>query len=140
MNKTHGMSNTVEYRIYKDAKRRCVNREREDYPLYGGRGIEFKFSCFEDFYAELGDRPKGRTLDRIDNSGHYEPGNVQWSTPRQQARNRRPKTLNLVCKRGHPLTNQHKRRCSVCRASQQKERYALNAWVKALNKPLGKAA
>jgi hypothetical protein len=57
---------------------------------YGGRGIKFLFDSFEQFFAELGPRPKGKTLDRIENDGNYEPGNVQWATPTEQLAHRRP--------------------------------------------------
>lgn len=60
---------------------------------YGGRGIEFRFSTGSDMaewvITNLG-KPRGRTLDRIDNNGHYEPGNLRWASAAQQARNKRP--------------------------------------------------
>jgi hypothetical protein len=71
-----------------DAKRRCKNGK--DFANYGGRGIEFRFTGFEQFYAELGPRPSPEhSLDRIDNDGHYEPGNVRWATQSQQQKNKR---------------------------------------------------
>jgi hypothetical protein len=88
--KTHGMTNTPEYISYRDAMNRCRKTWRKDYSRYGGRGIEFHFYSFQQFYAEVGPRPPGMTLDRINNEGHYEPGNVRWATPQQQRRNQRP--------------------------------------------------
>jgi hypothetical protein len=117
MRRTHGMSKTTEYRIYEDAKRRCRNPQRRDYHLYGGRGIEFRFASFEDFYSKLGERPsKNHSLDRIENSGHYETGNVKWSTAKQQAANRRNKSLQVTCKHGHSLPGIHgtRNRCRIC--------------------------
>lgn len=90
---THGASKakqlTPEYRSFRAALTRCTNPQQRAWSYYGGRGIEFKFESFEEFFKELGPRPDGMTLDRIDNDGHYEPGNVRWATPSQQNFNRR---------------------------------------------------
>lgn len=75
---------------YAQAKARCTNPRHRAWKDYGGRGVEFRFRSFRQFIRLLGPRPSRRhSLDRIDNDGHYEPGNVRWATPRQQARNRR---------------------------------------------------
>jgi hypothetical protein len=84
----HGMSRTPEYNAYTGAINRCAHDED-----YRGRGIEFKFTSFEQFFSELGPRPVGKTLDRKDNNGHYEPGNVQWATPKEQSNNTRRKRI-----------------------------------------------
>lgn len=88
----HGMSKTPEYAAYWHAMRRCTNPNVENWKDYGGRGIKFLFTSFEQFFAELGPRPEGMTLDRIENDGNYEPGNVRWATQSEQLRNRRPAT------------------------------------------------
>ena len=78
-----------ERRAFYQARQRCTNRNNISWKNYGARGIEFRFKSFEEFWAELGPRPKGKSLDRIFNAGHYEPGNVRWATPKQQRHNRR---------------------------------------------------
>jgi hypothetical protein len=65
------------------------------YQNYGGRGIKFLFTSFEQWFAELGHRPLGETIDRIDNDGHYEPGNVKWSTRSEQNSNQRPRAKKV---------------------------------------------
>ena len=71
---------------------RCRNPRVARYPYYGGRGIRVcdRWQSFEAFLADMGERPgPGYQLDRIDNDGHYEPGNCRWVTLRAQRRNRR---------------------------------------------------
>lgn len=90
---THGMSFTSEWNSFHLAKKRCNPKFKEKYPRHAGRGIEFRFDSFEEFYAELGPKPVPKvdyTCDRWpNNDGHYEPGNVRWATKKQQAGNRR---------------------------------------------------
>jgi hypothetical protein len=81
---------TPEYAAYTQAKNRCENSAGPKYDYYGGRGIRFKFQSFGEFFAELGKRPANNySLDRKNNDGHYEPGNVRWATKKEQANNRR---------------------------------------------------
>ena len=87
---THGATRTAEWRSYHAAKNRCQNENNDAYDRYGGRGIEFRFSSFEEFFEELGFKPTTKhSVDRIENNGHYEAGNVKWSTAKEQANNRR---------------------------------------------------
>jgi len=90
---THGAcvgGKTKEYRAYIQAKARCNNKDWPKYKYYGGRGIQFNFRSFEEFFAELGTAPSAKhSVDRIKNDHHYEKGNVRWATPEQQAQNRR---------------------------------------------------
>lgn len=94
--KIHGESgkDTPEYRAYCQAKGRCNNKNLINSNDYGGRGIEFRFSSFEEFLNEVGRRPSPKhSLDRIDNNGHYETGNLRWATKKEQANNRRSNYL-----------------------------------------------
>jgi hypothetical protein len=93
-NLKHGARYTREYASYCSAKGRCTNPTDKQWKDYGGRGIKFLFTNFEQFFAELGNSPKGKTLDRIDNDGHYETGNVRWATKKAQANNRRKRKKN----------------------------------------------
>lgn len=91
-NTTHGMQNTPEYDIWQHMKARCFNPKDKAFKNYGGRNItvcdEWKNS-FGTFYSDMGLRPEGTSLDRIDNNGNYEPTNCRWSTDIEQARNKR---------------------------------------------------
>ena len=76
--------------IYHAAKGRCENPHRTNYPDYGGRGIQFKFTSLDELIACVGVRPHpSLTLGRIDNEGHYQAGNVSWQTRKEQQANRR---------------------------------------------------
>lgn len=89
---THGMKGSPEYSSWQAMKARCLDPGNKDYPRWGGRGVTIHpdwIVSFEAFFAHIGRRPKGTTLDRIDNRRGYEPGNVRWATPTQQQRNRR---------------------------------------------------
>jgi hypothetical protein len=67
---------------------RAKKRVKENH--HGAYGhVEFRFKSFDEFYVELGPRPEGKSLDRINPWGHYEPGNVRWATHKEQCNNRR---------------------------------------------------
>lgn len=89
---THGMSTTRTWRSWSSMRLRCLNPNAPDYDRYGGRGIvicKAWLRSFERFYADMGERPKGQNLDRIDPDDNYKPSNCRWATPKEQACNRR---------------------------------------------------
>lgn len=83
-NTTHGMHGTPEYQAWESMHSRCRR-----HPHYLKRGIRVcaEWSCFENFYADMGRRPEGGTLDRVENDKDYSPGNCRWASRTEQARN-----------------------------------------------------
>jgi hypothetical protein len=90
-----------EYRCYLNAQQRCNNSNHPQYKDYGGRGIQFKFESFQSFINELGLRPSGMQIDRVNVDGNYEAGNVRWATRKVQNNNRQKnkRPVKPVC---HP--------------------------------------
>ena len=99
-NTKHGRTRTAEYRAWTSMKKRCTDSRSPSWPDYGGRGItvcERWAHSFVAFLVDVGERPSPlHSIDRIDNDGNYEPGNVRWATREQQARNKRVSRLDPV--------------------------------------------
>lgn len=95
-NSTHRLSRRPEYVIWKGMKSRCLNKNNPAFKNYGGRGIKICVqwkNSFSEFFKAIGKRSHPYlSIDRINNDGHYEPGNVRWATRTQQANNKREYT------------------------------------------------
>lgn len=93
-NRTHGLVHSGTYRTWQGMVDRCRNARNPRFSSYGGRWITVceRWLKFEGFLADMGQRPQGKSIDRIDNGGNYESSNCRWATPTQQQRNMRGTT------------------------------------------------
>lgn len=93
-----GMPDSPTYRTWQAMRTRCNNPNRDNADRYFNRDVKIcaRWDSFENFLADMGERPEGKTLDRWpDISGDYEPGNCRWATPVEQARNTRRNVLDF---------------------------------------------
>lgn len=94
--KTHGHTKRRKpsrtYQVWANIKARCYRTNHPRFPDWGGRGIKMCDrwrGSFLSFLSDVGEAPDGKSIDRIDNNGNYEPGNVRWATVSEQMRNKR---------------------------------------------------
>jgi hypothetical protein len=97
----------LEYHAWQSMIRRCGAPSHKSYKQYGRRGITVCArwrASFWDFLADVGPKPHGMSLERVENNGNYEPGNVRWATPKEQARNRRNNRLLTFGSQTKPMS------------------------------------
>ena len=92
INTKHLLHNTTEYSSWCNMKTRCTNIKYKQWKDYGGRGITVCkewLESFEQFYKDMGPKPKGTSIDRINNNEGYKPSNCKWATRLEQRKNQR---------------------------------------------------
>ena len=95
----HGMNRTPTYYSWQSMKDRCLNKNSDNSRWYGEKGVSVcqKWMSFENFLADMGERPEGTTLDRINPFGDYEPDNCRWADMATQKANNRKSYVRATC-------------------------------------------
>jgi hypothetical protein len=134
---TRGRTLSPAFRSWLAMRSRCHNPNNGKYYRYGARGIEVCErwrSSFENFFADMGQRPPGASIGRKNNDGNYEPNNCRWETSQQQMENRTKESFDsrskrTECLQGHPYTEDNTywttkgaRKCRKCQSDQAKAR------------------
>lgn len=107
---THNMSKSKTYNSWDSAKQRCTNPNNGRYHDYGGRGIKMCdrwINSFENFLADMGEKPEGKSIDRINCDGDYEPLNCRWATNKEQSNNLRWHKYKGIDKGLRDLAKEH---------------------------------
>lgn len=113
------------YQAWVSMRERCGNQTRRGYKNWGGRGISVceRWLTFANFLADMGERPDGKSLDRVNNDGNYEPNNCRWATASEQALNRRRRTTD------HIQHNTAATRNACAKLSEDQVRYIRRTYV-----------
>jgi hypothetical protein len=88
---THGKSHSLTYKVWQGMHQRCYNEKEASYKYYGARGIKVckRWHTFENFFSDVGEKPTGMFMDRVNNDGDYKPSNFRWATVTESNRNKR---------------------------------------------------
>lgn len=102
--RTHGMTESATYRIWTHMWQRCTNPKNKRWMQYGGRGVSVcaRWESFENFLQDMGEKPVGHSIDRINNDGNYEPANCRWASIKTQQNN--TSTNHLITAFGKTMT------------------------------------